>query len=957
MAVTRVRTFAAALLLGLHLPIHAQDGAKPDAAAPDSTQATEPEAVLVTGSRVITDGNNSPTAIAVVTAEQLALTTPSNISDSLNKLPQFVGSRTQVDRAAGNFLNLRSIGEVRSLILFDGNRVAPSAVNGAIDVNTLPQLLIERVDVVTGGASAVYGSDAVSGVVNFVIDKNFTGLKGLAQSGMSEHGDNRSNRVGLAAGTGLFEGRGHIEGSLEYYDNDGIPHVVDRKNGAALYTYTGAGTAANPFRLTPNSRITSFSPFGHAIVGFNSAGQAVAPIDSVFRADGTLVPFQHGTPTGTPGTESGGDGAIFQVPLTAPLTTKQGYLRFDYGLNDDLNLHAQASYTDSHTTTAYVPFPILFRANVATISAQNAFLRPEVQADFAQRGITNFAFLKFEYGQEPVGFDYRTKANFANVGIDGKIGKFDWAVNYAFSESRLDDGTTHNVSVEKLAAGLDAIVAPASFSGSNYLLNSQGQRVICRTAITAPSEYPDCLPLNVFGPGTEDPRAVAAVQARTGNVLTNRLHTIPVSISGDLFATRAGPVRAAISGEYRSLTLRNVSNNRPSTVPDCVGLTANCAGSAGAYILDTSENAYGKQSVKEIAAEVNVPLLAGVAFAHSLNVNGAFRYTDYSTSGGVRTWKGGLDWHPVDELALRATRSRDIRAPTIYELYEPIGRSPTGYFDVLTNTSGFPQLQGQGNSELTPEIADTYTVGFVYRPSWLADFSVAADFYDIEITDAITLVSGANQTVQRRCNESGGTSPLCQLYVRPFPYSNTTAANFPTQLYRMNLNLSRIHTKGVDADIIYSPRFAGGDWSLRMLASYQPTLATEQLPGDAPIQSAGADGVPKYRITGFINYSNDRYSANLQERWHSSTRQSGDSQLVYDYPRTAARAFTDLSVAIKFNTFRKERGEFFVTVNNLFNTNAGIFPTAPGVPGFSVIVTNGDDIIGRSFVAGIRGSF
>lgn len=948
---------AAFTALNLLTAAYGQGGAQPDAADPDDTQAPELAAVRVTGSRVITDGNNSPTAVAVVTAEQLAPTTPSNIPDSLNKLPQFVGSRTQVERAPGNFLNLRSMGEVRGLILLDGNRLAPSAVNGAIDVNTIPQLLIERVDVVTGGASAVYGSDAVSGVVNFVMDKDFTGLKGLAQSGVSERGDNRSSRVGIAAGTSLFDGRGHIEGSLEYYDNDGIPHVVDRKNGAALYTYTGAGTAANPFRLTTNSRITSFSPYGHAIVGFNSAGGVVGSIDSVFRADGTMVPFQHGTPTGTPGTESGGDGAIFQVPLTSPLTTKQGYVRFDYPLTDSLSFHAQSSYTDSHTTTAYVPFPIMFRANVTRISAQNAFLRPEVQANFAQRGISDFAFLKFEYGQEPVGYDFRTKATFANAGIDGRLGRFDWTINYAFTESRLDDGTTHNVSVEKLAAALDAIVAPAGFTGSNYLVNSQAQRVICRTAVTVPGEYPDCLPLNVFGPGAEDPRAVAAVQERTGNVLTNRLHTIPVSISGDVFDTWAGTARAAISGEYRSLTLRNVSNNRPSTVPDCVGLTANCAGSAGAYVLDTSENADGKQSVKEIAAEVNVPLLAEVALAQALNVNGAFRYTDYSTSGGVRTWKGGLDWHPMDGLSFRATRSRDIRAPTVFELFEPIGRAPTGYFDVLTNTSGFPQIQSQGNSTLTPEIADTYTVGLVYRPGWLADFSIAADFYNIEISDAITLVSGGDQSVQRRCNESGGTSPLCRLYERPFPYSNTTAANFPTQLYRQSLNLSRTRTKGIDADIIYSPRFAGGDWSLRVLASYQPHLTTERLPGEAPIESAGVNGLPKYRITGFVNYSHDRFSVNLQERWHSSTRQSGDSRLVYDYPATEAKAFTDLSAALKFNAFRAARGELFLTVNNLFDTNAGIFPTAPGVPGFSSIVTNGDDIIGRSFVVGVRGSF
>ena len=216
-------------------------------ALPSSSEATiaaqegEDSPIVVTGSRIVRNGNSAPTPVTVVSAEQLAATTPTNIPDALNKLPAFTGSRspntiaTGTNPGTGNYLNLRAFGTQRTLILLDGRRVPPTSYDGTVNVDVLPQALMQRVDVVTGGASAVYGSDAVTGVVNFVLDKRFEGLKGVAQGGISSRNDDESWKVGLAGGISLFGGRGHLIGSVEHTDRQGIPSKFDRPYGEGIY--------------------------------------------------------------------------------------------------------------------------------------------------------------------------------------------------------------------------------------------------------------------------------------------------------------------------------------------------------------------------------------------------------------------------------------------------------------------------------------------------------------------------------------------------------------------------------------------------------------------------------------------------------------------------------------------------------------------------------------------------
>ena len=230
---------------------------------------TAEEGITVTGTRVVRDGYNQPTPVTVAPTSELEKATPTNLADALNKLPQFANSsgpasNTQLQGNSGdhgNLLNLRGVGPLRALILLDGIRVPPTTFRGAVDVNTLPNLLVQRVDVVTGGASAAYGSDAVSGAINFVLDKKFQGVKGVVQRGVSTCGDLGNYKVGLAAGLSFAGDKGHVLVSVERFDSDGITRS-DRIYGNDAYAAVGsvvgggpAGRAANPFIFLPNLRL------------------------------------------------------------------------------------------------------------------------------------------------------------------------------------------------------------------------------------------------------------------------------------------------------------------------------------------------------------------------------------------------------------------------------------------------------------------------------------------------------------------------------------------------------------------------------------------------------------------------------------------------------------------------------------------------------------------------------
>jgi len=917
-------------------------GAGQQDAAPAQTPGDDKGLIVVTGSRVITNGNNSPTPVTVVSTDQLQAITPSNIPDGLNKLPVFSGSNNQSSFGAaernfsGNYLNLRNVGAGRSLILFDGHRFPPTTTDNLVDINTIPQLLLARVDVVTGGASAVYGSDAITGVVNFIVDRKFEGVKINIQGGQSSRNDDASMRAGGAFGISLFGGRGHFEASYEHYDSEGIDDKLGREYGRLVYSTQGAGTVANPYRVVTNTRLTNFSRFGIIKTGVFA--------DQVFGGpNDTLRPFVHGTPTGSTGVESGGDGTFYNSTLQASLRSDQAFARFDFDVTDQIHFYVQATGTKSFNQFSKEENVI----NNLTLSASNPYLPQQYQNAMAAAGQTTFRYAKQMTEVPRLTPTAWIKSYSAITGLEGKLGGFNWDVAYSHSEAEQRVATVNNMSFGRLYAALDAVRAP---NGD----------IVCNVTLTNPGLYPGCVPVNPFGERTITLAQQKYFLVDTYFRLNNKMDDLAGSIAGSLFSTWAGPVKIALSGEYRHLTMDLVSDAQPTDRLDCTGLRfGNCTATTPLYASNVVGDQRDRhQRVTEGAVEVDVPLLRDWLLAKSLNVNGAARYTHYNTSGSVWTWKVGLDWHLTDALRIRATRSRDIRAPNLNDLYAPVNVNPSGFNDLHTGITATVPVESSGNPTLQPEVAETFTVGAVYRPPWLKGFSVAVDYYNISMVNAIGAVAASNSSVQRECEASNGTSPLCALFQRPLPFSDHSPANFPTRAFSRSLNVATLKTHGIDAEANYATRLAGGQLNLRGLLAWQPELTSINFQGSTPLNRAGAAGLPAVRFTGFVNYDIGAFSLNLQERWHSSTRRSSDPTQVFAAPRVAARAFTDVTFSYTLKPFGGRRqAQIFLTIQNLFDqapypfVNTGAPST---VPGFFVPVTNGDDPIGRYLTAGVR---
>ncbi|MES1200536.1 MAG: TonB-dependent receptor plug domain-containing protein, partial [Pseudomonadota bacterium] len=334
-----------------------ESGAQSTATQGQTQQNASDDVITITGSRVITDITRSPTPITSVSVADLAVTTPSDLPDALNKLPQIIGGRTPrtqgngANNNGGNVLALRNFGVSRSLVLFNGHRIAPSNQDGTVNVDILPQSLMKRIDIVTGGASAVYGSDAVAGVINFVIDDSFNGFRYDINTGISRYSDGREKSVSGAWGTDLFDGRGHFEASLRYRNQDQIP-ISARPYGAngQAWLLTGNGSPGNPFTNTPYARV-----FGQPMTGAVNCGSGCPVNGYTFLSAGNLTPLTHGVPSGTGGIETGGDGGYVKFgTFRSGLEMEDFFSRFDYDFSDSVHGYAQLSVAHSEDTSDWV---------------------------------------------------------------------------------------------------------------------------------------------------------------------------------------------------------------------------------------------------------------------------------------------------------------------------------------------------------------------------------------------------------------------------------------------------------------------------------------------------------------------------------------------------------------------------------------------------------------------------
>ncbi|WP_206243552.1 TonB-dependent receptor domain-containing protein [Novosphingobium terrae] len=915
---------------------HAQD-----AAAPAKDPAPDHE-IIVTGSRLATNGNSSPTPVTVAGVDTLLNAQPAGVIEGLNSLPGLMGSTNPTSNAKSggvNELNLRGIGYTRGLILIDGRRVGPTQGDGSVDVDVVPQVLLKHVDVVTGGASAAYGSDAVSGVVNFVTDTKFNGLKLDLHSGISNYGDDRKIGVSAAWGTKFSDGRGHFEIGYEYADNAGFL----RSSRPFMNNYSslvGSGTAASPYTTIYGGRLNTVA-FGGLINSGPLAGLQ-------FAQNGVLSAFNKGTVTATPSVSTGGDGAYF-IGSTAgtPLVNHRSMARLDYDVTDSISAHVTGIF--SKFKQSYTQQNPLFSA--ISIGYNNAYLasvQPQYQATIAAQPVgSSFTFSKMDLSLPA--YQYNVLNSYYNVdaGLIGKLGGFDWEADYYRSENHQTTRNNNNINLQHLWAATNAV--------------SSGGQTVCNAALTNPN-YANCVPLNLFGPSSDQTTAMSYIEQATSSTQHYTTDDFNGNIKGTLFHLPAGDVKAVVMGEWRKLTYEVGSNATPTDMMDCNGIQFNCVNSQNSLRYLGGQVAIRtpvSQTVTEVAAEAEVPVLADKPFFKSLNLNGAVRYAHYDTSGGAWTWKGGVVWNVSDELTLRATRSRDIRAPNLTDLFAPAALTTVNYNDLHTNTSGIATQLSSGNPTLKPEKADTLTLGFVFKPHWVPGFSLAVDYYKININQALVNLSGFQPATQAACETSGGTAAVCALYVRQHPFSDNTSDNYPTLLLAQTLNVASLATHGIDIEANYAHPIANQLLTARALVTYQPVLRYNNGPTGIVDMGGAADGVaglppiPKWKVVGAVSYDiTHAVHAMVQERWRAKLKQNGTPSLVFATGNVASVGYTDVNLSV--DVARNFTAYF--NIQNLFNTAPPLFNSSGASTQLNYFggFAQGDDTEGRYFTVGVR---
>jgi len=913
--------------------------------------------IVVTGSRVIRDGFSAPTPVTVVTGEQLLTSTPTTIGEALNKLPQFANSirpstsQFAPESGAATQLNLRSLGAQRGLILLDGRRVNPSTAGGIVDVSILPEELVQRVDIVTGGASAAYGSDAVAGVVNFVLDTRLRGLRGAAQSGVTQRGDNANYKLSLTGGTPIGE-RLHLVASGSYYKQDGIEDYRDRDwfQSCAPVVIPG-GT---PVRTRACNVKTPLMSVGGLIVNTPTPAGNAALAGTQFLEGGRPAPFIYGSPrTGSQmvGGEGEDQGLDFQVMPALERVT--GFAHLDYEVSDNLTLYADGLFGLSETTYKGT-LQGFYSTTALTIYRDNAFLPASVAArmdDPNGDGSTADAINRFTLGHAfpqigPQTNKGRSETERFTAGFMAALGGWNVDGHYGFGTNLQTIRSIGNLTVQRLFDAVDSVVNPAT-----------GQ-VVCRTTITVPH---DCTPLNVFGPNSASPAAIDFVRASpyggSGSRTEERTkqHVAEVVVRGTPFSTWAGELAIAAGAGYREESVNrkvDPGSNGPKfpgdLIPRGVDLTRYISSRTGAYFLSNQQPIKGGYHLWEVFGEALIPLADDMPFARSIDLNIAGRYTDYSTSGGVTTWKVGLNWEIFDGFRLRATRSRDIRAPNLTELYATSAAGATTVTDPFRNNATPVVVSlATGSTELKPEEADTLTVGGVYSPAFLSGFQLSADYYDITIDDAIGQLG--LQNIVNQC--FGGATALCSRLERD-PNGN---------LFRVNngyLNINELKNRGLDIEGSYRAEFGDGSVGLRVIASRVFELST-LIPGSNRVDRAGQTGVnggvPKWNLNINAAVTRGGVTLNVNERiigagTYDSTFVEG---VDIDDNHMPAIAYTDLTLSYLLEA-GKQQAELFATVNNLFDQDPPRRSGSYFV--FATIPTNTYlfDQIGRAFTVGLR---
>jgi outer membrane receptor protein involved in Fe transport len=953
-------------------------GPAAEAQAPVEEPATTAD-ITVTGSRLASRGYSQPTPTTTVTRDDIDKLAQPNLFQAIRLLPALQGSSGRQTR--GNSTSsgqqglssfaLRGLGELRTLTLLDGQRVTPANVIGVADISQFPQLLVERVDVVTGGASASYGSDAVGGVINFVTNKRFTGVRANLQTGITTYGDDENLTAQVAWGGGSADGRLHVVASGEYSYEGGTPAgefgVSGGVNGRDYFNapgFLGRSNAATTDGLPRYTLIERAQPYQYARYGLITDGPLQG---TAFGAGGAPFAFQYGSggrPLGNGQVTGclspfciGGDlGAhISETPsLASRLERAVGYGRIGYDITEGVELYATA--TLARVLSRNFPNRGAERTGL-TVQCDNAFLPTSVRDGCAANGITNFQFGTVT-GQfpDPITVDTRRDQQRFVLGVDGRM-------EIAGSEWRYTAYGAHGVS--KTAVDVSNISLQPHFNAAIDAVAGPNGTIVCRSAVARAA---GCVPFNAFGDVTNSAAAFAYVIPENGPRQRSRQeqNVVNFNVTGEPFSLWAGPVAVAFGIEGRNEIYATVTDPYGNGVS---AVTPNSALYPSDPLLNTAlgnnwyagnyKSARGRYGVKEAYAEINVPFLKSDALGEA-NINAAFRITDYTTSGTVEAWKLGGVWKtPFDGLRLRATTSRDVRAPNLSELFaaQIVTNATVLYRGNVINI----QNRVAGNTNLRPEIGRSSEVGIVYaEPSWLPGFAFSADYYDIDLDNAIISL-GAQQIVDL-CDQGAQDQCAATLLNSPTPGANFVQVTA--------FNAASIRTRGIDIEASYRVPLSGiglpGRLTFRGLATHVIDLVTtSNVIGSIPTDAAGVNSgtTPDWKGLLTQSWDTDGFSVSLTQRFISNGVYSNE----WIECSTNCPVSTNNNPTVNDNTmpgtFYLDAGgsvnltrevSAYVRVDNVFDKNPEPAPSTGISPGINSQLY---DVLGRTFRLGVRTRF
>lgn len=956
--------------------------------APPANPQDEPAElgdVVVTGSRIPRPNLEQPTPVATVSNEAIETSGTQDLGAILAELPALSSSSTVRgnsdsfgDSGGLNFPNLRNLGSARTLTLIDGRRhVGGDAGNAAVDLNSIPAALVERVEVTTGGASAVYGSDAVTGVVNIILKNDFEGAEFEAQYGSSDRGVGQTWSANGTFGKNFYEGRANATVSLFYDHSD---QVVARDISALK----DIGTILNPDDTGPNDGIFDriLVPYlgsdlvdeNGVIIGFDTATGALRPVTG-FDANGN--------PVAQPPRLGENSAAFFQFNdhcdtclftedwvVLIPETDRYGTnIRLSYDLTDNVRAYFDGKYVRSEIFDFVQPS---FTFGDYVLEPDSAWITPEIQAALDTLSPTELPLIGRFNGDIGARINDITRETIRTViGLDGTIetglADFGFDLSYNYGETKNTFAGRGNSIPGNYAAAIDAVRDPVT------------NEIVCRSQTPGPDQTDEaCVPYNPFST-TNSAQAIDYVSHES-----LRTHTITQEVASAIvnfdtskfFELPGGPIGFAGGIEYRQETSANINDEFVKS-----GLSETAP----------QPDAFGGFHVFEVFGEFNAPILADAPFAYRLSVNGAYRYADYSTVGGAEAWSVGAIYAPVRDITFRGTFSSAVRAPNITEAFLP---ATAGFFSITdpcdvdeidsdpdraancaaqgvpvgfqSNTNVSIDGESSGNPNLDAEEAETFTYGVVLQPRWLPGLSFTADYYDIQIDKAISLIA-AQDIIDNCYDASGGPDDaFCALFTRGaddnIDFVNTTF-----------VNAAALTTKGWDFELAYTadlddiastnPALAGltGRLSGSLAANYLEELnffAFANRPDEIDIE-AGEIGDPEWSFKSRLTWDNGPLALTWETRYEGRvarfdvTPTPGINPAESVFPNhVPAQFYNDFVVRYRLTNglWATDNVELFVGVNNAFDKKLPY-----GVSGNGA--SSSYELFGRQYFGGLRVRF